>query len=199
MRSVTLLLATAGAAALLGALVAGASATRLSSSSQNFRSTFSSFSYSGGFGTVRCPLTLEGSFHSRSIVKAAETLIGYITRYIVGACAMGSATVLSATLPWSVGYLSFSGTLPNITAISTGVAGASVQIREPVFGITCLMASTTGQPERMIFMREGGGALTRIHLGGRIESNCGIPGELEAESNSLTVVNSATRITVTLI
>src|SRR6185436_4829381 len=35
------------------------------------------------FGDVRCNLTLEGSFHSSTLQKRAEALIGYISRAII--------------------------------------------------------------------------------------------------------------------
>src|SRR5438270_3751470 len=114
MKLCKLLLAVVGATVLLGALVGTASAARLSNSSTTFRATWTSAEFSGGFGTPRCSLTLEGSLHSATIVKTRGSLVGYITRASVGPCVNGSATVLTATLPWHVQYDSFTGTLPSI-------------------------------------------------------------------------------------
>jgi hypothetical protein len=196
MKLFKLLLSVAGATVLLGALVATASAGRLSSSSQTLRATFAAVRFSGGFGTTECALTLEGSLHSRTIAKTAGSLIGYITRAALGTCSRGSATVLTASLPWHVRYASFSGTLPNITRLNTTVVGAQFQIREPVFGVTCLASGGTSLGN---YTREAGGVLTGAEIGGRSPTSCGIEGELSGVSNSLTVLGAATRITVTLI
>jgi hypothetical protein len=196
MKLFKLLLAVAGATVLLGALVSSASAARLSTSSQTLRAGFARVNFSGGFGTTECPLTLEGSLHTRTIAKTAGSLIGLITRAILGACIRGSATILTATLPWHVRYQSFTGTLPNITRLSTDVAGSAFQIREPTFGITCL---ASGGFPRGIYTREAAGALTSAEISGTSPTNCGAEGTLTGISNSLTVLGAATRITITLI
>jgi len=190
------LFAVVAATALLGALTATASAARLSSSSQTIRTTFASMTFTGGFGTTTCALTLEGSFHARTITKTAGVLAGFITRAALGACATGSATVLAATLPWHTRYASFSGTLPNITAINATISGAGWQIREAVFGVTCLAG---GGILSAAFNREAGGGITSIAAGGRMPTSCGAEGTLSGTSNSTTVLGAATRITVTLI
>jgi hypothetical protein len=131
-----LLLAVVGATVLLGALVSSASAGRLSNSSTTLRATWARMDFTGGFGTVECEVTLEGSLHSRTIAKVARALIGNITAASVSSpCRRGGATILRETLPWHVTYNSFAGTLPNITNILTDVVGASFRIREPTFGV----------------------------------------------------------------
>jgi hypothetical protein len=50
--------------------------------------------------SARCPLTLEGSFHARTIAKVAYALNGYITRAAVGvpaSCTGSEATILQET------------------------------------------------------------------------------------------------------
>jgi hypothetical protein len=180
----------------LAALTSTATAGRLSSSSQTLRAGFSRLNFAGGFGTMECPLTIEGSLHTRTIAKVAGSLIGFITRAVLGTCTRGSATILTASLPWHVRYASFSGTLPNITQLSTNLTGAQFQIREPAFGITCLASggTTTG-----VYNREAGGALTTAVIGGSSPTSCGLSLTLSGTSNSLTVLGAATRITVTLI
>jgi hypothetical protein len=197
MKLFTLLLAVAGATVLLGALVSTASATRLRSTSTTLRATFPRVSFIGGFGTTECAVTLEGSFHSETIAKVPESLIGYITRAIIGGtrCIRGSATILQASLPWHIRYVSFEGTLPNITAVNTEVAGVQFNAKEPVFGIACL---ASGGLFTGIYNRTGS-VLTSAVIGGRSPTSCGREGTLEGTSNSLTVLNSSTRITVTLI
>src|SRR5215213_6862405 len=62
---------------LLACFVSSASAGRLSTSNQNIRVTWGALSF-GGFSIIRCPITIEGSFHTRSIAKVARSLIGLI-------------------------------------------------------------------------------------------------------------------------
>lgn len=193
------LFALAVTTVFLGAHVGVASAGRLSSSSQTLRATFARLEFTGGFGTASCPVTIEGSFHSRSIAKIAGSLTGHITRSVVGACNAGAVTVLTETLPWHTQYSSFSGTLPNITNIRANIIGVAFSIREPAFGITCLARSEARQPSTLTLNREGGGAITTVTAGGTVGTNCGASGSLSGTSSSITVLNSATRITVTLI
>lgn len=199
MKPLNLLLAVAGATIILGALVSTASAGRLSSSSQTFRAAFSRLDFSGGFGTTECAVTIEGSLHARSIVKTEGSLIGVITRVTIGTCPRGSATVLIETLPWSIRYSSFEGTLPSISSINTDVVGAGFRIREPLFGVLCLATTEEGEPATVRFNRETRGVLTSARIGGTTDTNCNIAGTFNATSFSLTVLNSVTRITVTLI
>ena len=194
---------TAVTVLVLGALVGTASAGRLSSSSQTYRATFSNVEYLGVITTPRCPLTIEGSFHPRSIPKRAGALVGYLTSAVGGTCASGSQTVLAETLPWHVRYSSFEGVLPNITAVAFDVAGLSIDIRELTFGFHCLVRSTSEAPATLRLTREASGALTRAALGGRINGTgtpCeGLPITLQGSSTSLTVPSGTTRITLTLI
>ena len=106
------------AALLLAAAVSHASARNLSVSHQNFRVTWTSLELEGGV-TVRCRVTLEGSFHARTIPKVARSLIGAITRAISNEliCTNGQGRPRTETLPWHVTYEGFAGTLPNISAV----------------------------------------------------------------------------------
>ena len=72
MKPVRALSSTLAAIIILSALVATSEATRISVSSQTFRAGFARWNFSGGFGTLECPLTLEGSYHSRTIAKSAR-------------------------------------------------------------------------------------------------------------------------------
>lgn len=136
-------------AALLMALAAGsASASRLSISHGNlWRAVFRPLQFrSSGATAASCEVTLEGSFHTTTIAKVANSLIGLITRAAVGACTAGAATVLTATLPWHVQYSSFTGSLPSITGVRILLIGASFQIRDAIFGSTCLTRTTAATP-----------------------------------------------------
>jgi len=196
------LLAVVGAAVLLGALVGAATAGRLSTSSQTLRATFASLEFAGAFGTTRCPVTVDGSFHSRTTSKVASSLVGQITRAVIGTCARGSATVLTETLPWHVRYASFSGTLPNISSIQATIVGVASRIREEVGGVACLSRTTVEEPATMRFNREAGGTVTSAVLGGTVRAGAEcleVSASFIGTSNSLTVLNNTTRITITLI
>lgn len=196
MRIAKSLVAIVGASALMAVFVGAAYAGRISTSSQTGRATFARVDFAGGFGTNECSLTIEGSFHSRTIVKSAGALIGYVTRAIIGACNRGSSTILAESLPWHVRYSSFAGTLPNITRLNLTATGMAFRIREPTFGVQCLASGGTATG---IFNREAGGVLTSQEIGGESETDCGIPGTISGRSSSFTVLGAATRITVTLI
>ena len=106
------LLAGVLAATLLSALSAPASARSLSINNTTWTSVFS-LQVSGGFGTVTCPpITLSGSFHSRTIAKVRSSLIGYVNSAgSTGSCSaiISRTRVLTERLPWHVRYMSFSG------------------------------------------------------------------------------------------
>jgi hypothetical protein len=199
-------LALLGATVAMGALVGTASARSLSTSNQSIRATWAAMEFSSPSTgvNVRCPVTLEGSLHSRTIAKVANSLIGYITRAIVAepSCTGGSAKALTETLPWHVTYGSFAGTLPNITSIRTPVLRSSFNIIAVFFGIriTCTFRTS---PINGTFNREGGGALTSVSVEGRElvgEGGFGCErGNLAGTSSTLTLLGAATRITVTLI
>src|SRR5215218_2592066 len=128
--SVKLILTALAASLLLAAAVSTASAARLSTSNQNLRLTFTSLEFEGSEITIRCQVTLEGSFHTRTIAKVAEALTGAVTKAIVksetctggrGAAFNGvetyNGTTTPNTLPWHVQYKGFTGTLPNIETL----------------------------------------------------------------------------------
>ncbi|HEU4702902.1 MAG TPA: hypothetical protein VFS37_10510 [Conexibacter sp.] len=197
MRHCKLLLAAACCAVLLSALVGSASAGRLSTVTQTFRSSFRSVSLNGVFGSITCQMSLEGSLHSRTIAKSSGTLIGYVTAAALGTCAEGRATILRETLPWHVRYASFSGTLPNITSIRVNVSGFSLRIQEPFAG--CLWRSEAANPLIITLNREAGGSLTTAELGGTMPSTCGFSGTASSDRAPVTILNSTVRVTVTLI
>jgi len=199
----------------LAALVSSASATRLSISNQQFRVTWASLELQPSFGaTVRCAVTLEGSFHTRTIVKTAGNLIGYVTHATVKRpCANGEAwafngtevqngTTLANSLPWHVRYASFAGALPNITALTIGLEGARFLIEE--LGLRCNYTATgvNGNPQgtarfvgrEIEFLRASSGAIASETGGcptGRFLS--------QERDGQVFLLGSTTRITVTLI
>ena len=188
MKSRALLLATLGVATLLGAVVGAASARNLSASSQTLRANFfpflpaeperrpeqgESFEITSGFGTYRCNLTLEGSLHTRTMVKTIGSLIGYINAANMAGCTFLETRVLRETLPWHVRYSGFTGILPEIRSIIDHVVGAGWRIRE-VNGVVCLGTSTAAEPLILTYHRAVEGRLTEMSVSGRITTglNC---------------------------
>jgi len=128
-----LLLAGLCATFLLAAAVSTASANHLSVNEQRHRIVWREIQWVASAGsTITCELTLEGSFHSRTIAKVANALIGHINRASIGTCRGGSATVHTETLPWHEQYHSFTGTLPRITSVTIGFVGIRWRFRNSV-------------------------------------------------------------------
>ena len=141
------------AIAVLGVAVGTASANRLenSASAGGFKIVWSALKFEGSGFSVTCPVTLEGNFSAQTIVKRAGTTMGSVTGAALNAagCTGGSATVLTETLPWTVAYNSYSGTLPTITRVTQNMIGASFRIH-PSGGPECLARTETAEPARGI-------------------------------------------------
>lgn len=130
------------------AMIGSASATNLSLSNRSFRTVFTPLSFNASVGTVRCNVTMEGTFHANTLVKRSRALIGYITRAaLTRPCSgLGEVFIYNGTegglesglssLPWHISYEGFSGTLPNIASLITLITGFKFSIRG-VFGV-CL-------------------------------------------------------------
>jgi len=205
MRFAKALLAAVAAVIVLGALVGSASASRLSLSSTTCRVTFAALTFEirEGFNAATCAVTLEGSFHARSIVKIPGRLIGYVNRAATGPCGAGTAaTLLAETLPWHVRYESFAGTLPAMTAVRIGIVGLGMKIRG-INGTICLTLTTEREPLRLRLAREATfGALVEAEAEGETHTweNCLFePGRFIGRSGTVSVQGGTTRISLTLI
>jgi hypothetical protein len=120
---------------------------------------------SDGLVAAECDVTFEGSFHYRTFLKVTNSLVGYITRAISNACRSGSATVLTANLPWHITYQSFEGALPNITGVRIALILAEYRLHERIFGTTeCLSRTSVGQPWILV-ARLGAGSESRLVTG----------------------------------
>jgi hypothetical protein len=163
MPSIKLLPAMLLAIVVFGACASSSSANKLSLSNRNFRVVFGEPVGEPPPDEIGCAVTLEGSFHYGTMVKATNALIGFISRASLrpASCRGGKMTILAATLPWHVAYESFSGTLPRITQIATKVVGMGLLGEFENFpGSSCLIRTTTEHPARAIFPREERGALS---------------------------------------
>lgn len=137
------------ASAVLLAAVGTASGNRLSFTNKGIRMVWTEMAFvgeggAGGF-TIRCPVTMEGSFHSGVFYKVPDQLIGHITRAVIGTCERGRVVFLGETLPWHIKYESYRGTLPGITAVGLNNFQMSWLV-EPAFGLSCLYRATNEQP-----------------------------------------------------
>jgi len=140
-----------------------ASARRITANESRFGVIWTP-SFSNAVETVSCErITLTGSFHSRTIVKTVGALIGYIIAASIREptrCVGGSARTLTEGLPWHFLYQGFTGTLPNITAISFRIIGLNIGVTSA--GTTCLYRSTLANPAGIIANREAGGAVSSV-------------------------------------
>jgi hypothetical protein len=169
-----LVLAGLTVALAFGALVSASSANRLAITARQWQATWNKMRFIG-FVTIECHVTLEGSFHSRTISKVLEALIGYITRVTIDStnCTNGSARGLTETLPWHVRYGGFSGTLPIITNINQRVVGGAFLVQ--VAGIApskCLYTSTAASPYKGIVNRN---TATGVASSFRLDETAAIP------------------------
>jgi len=136
------------AALILAAAVSTASANHLSTNSQTFVLRWTALTFEASTGArVTCGVSLGGSFHSRTIAKVANALIGNVNAAAItsSTCTGGTATVNRETLPWHVQYRSFAGTLPNITNVALNLVGARFRI-QPTGEIACNAGTTQNEP-----------------------------------------------------
>jgi len=195
------------AALLLAAAIDTAGARRLSVSSQTIRTTWSRLEFfETAIGiTVRCPVTFEGSFHSRTIAKVARALIGAITRVDVFTerCTGGFAKG-KPPFPWHITYESFTGTLPNITSVRLLLARFRFLLISPSFA-TCEYGTATDNvntsaslsASEITSLAPVAGSL--VH---KVEPStffCPNAIEMTGPEGVVTALNSTTRIRVTLI
>jgi hypothetical protein len=160
------------------------------------------FSGSGSIA-ASCNVTLEGSFHYRTALKVRDSLLGYITRAIIRECTEGSATILTTNLPWHIRYQGFEGTLPNISAIRLRLILGEFQVKERIFGTTCLTRSTATEPTEGA-VRLSAGTERRLVVGltadGAARIRCGIlNGQFEGTARVTELPNGNTNILVRLI
>ncbi len=197
-----LLLAGLAAALLLSIAVTSATAGRLRVSSTTFTITWTSlnFSTTGGIGPIRCPVTINGNFHSATINKVTGALVGFVNRATVNGagCTGGRATINQEALPWHIRYRAFRGALPAITGVDFSTVGAKWTAEAA--GLSCTTITTAANPEvgianlssgRVTSLTPDGSAV--IPLRGTFP--CGFAGNGAFENQS----TSVTAITITLI
>jgi hypothetical protein len=198
------------AASLLLALAVGTTSARsLSVSAQGFRMTWGILNFTlEGFGPIRCPLTLEGSFHGRTFSKVAGTLVGAVTRAGIAQLKCTNGTATPTALPWHLTYASFAATLPQITAVNLLLSRLRFAVRH-LEGTFCTGQYGTSEDNVVLSARrEAGGGLTevmpaapsdRVTLFSREAPLCPERASLEGVNSRVAVLDGTTRISVTLI
>jgi hypothetical protein len=151
-KSSKLLFAGLTAALVLSLAASGVGARSFRTDEQRFNAHWEALRFIAGGRTISCRVTLEGSFHEATIAKVEEALVGYVSRASVSGerCTGGSATVLTATLPWHIRYGGFEGILPEIEGIRVRLIGASFEVRPTGQNFGCLASTTTTNPARGI-------------------------------------------------
>ncbi len=223
--SVKLCFTALTAAILLASAVSTSSAGRLEVSNQNFRVAWSSLELAAAGNAIRCRVTLEGTFHSRTIQKVERTLIGYVTRAIVhtptctngkdwidNGTEVGPLGTLASSLPWHVTYERFEGTLPNITSVNILLRGFRWVLEVQGFFGRCIGRYGTST-DNLTFRaaREAGGGITSlvlvegrntVHLVNELGTEF-CPGEgrfkTPATDGRVTLLGTATPISIRLI
>jgi hypothetical protein len=157
-----LILASLAATLLMATALGSASARVFSLTNRNYRIVWRPLEFiepNARFGTVRCPVTLEGSFHSSTISKVENALMGYVSRATTAAtsCTGGSLTIHQESLPWRVTYRGFTGMLPSITEIIFSLLGPSMTIHEAVFTCNVTVTNEHASFGRIFIEIMGGG------------------------------------------
>jgi hypothetical protein len=214
-----ILFAALTAAIVLGAAVGTADARRVELSSQNIRAVWSSLKFTGFGGLIQitCAVTLEGSFHSKTISKVNGQLVGYITSAAATRpCAGGEAWVQNGTetlpngtrptsLPWHVRYDSFEGILPRIESVRLQLVGAGFLIKSGNNG--CLFKSTAAQPAFGNVIIDATGTVTGLEAENEseiprnttLEGICPATGSFEGTASVTQQGSTTTRIRVRLV
>jgi hypothetical protein len=158
-----ILLSALTAALVLASAISTASARRIELSNQRIRVTWTganSLTFESGIANaeVICEVTIEGSFHSRTLSKVSGQLVGYITSAMIKRpCIKNNAWVLNGTesqpgeaiqttLPWHILFVSWEGVLPRIRKIRLSLINAGFLVVNIELGIHCLYKSTATQP-----------------------------------------------------
>ncbi len=210
-----LLLAGLTSALALWAAVGTADARRFEISSEAIRAVWSTVRLEDLAGMrSACPVTLEGSFHSRTFSKVCGELVGYITRAITRkeGCGVENESLWLSngdnaavnTLPWHLRYDSFTGTLPFASTVKLQVIGLGVKF----FGTTCEFRSEMIRPTYLIFNLNTETSIRRGRIESvrwdetarirRINGLCGAEGIL-AGTGSVTILGEAAPVAIELV
>jgi hypothetical protein len=219
MRSRTrVLLGVLTAAVVMACAVGSAGARRLSLTEQHFRATWTganSMIFEEPIaGKVECEVTLEGSFHSRTLSKVSGQLIGYVTRALIrhncienegwylNGIEVQERVTLPNTLPWHIQYNSFRGVLPRIERIRIAIIGESILLRFPLV-TNCLYQSTQAKPLFMDLLLNEMGAIANIEAvpTGQIpfkQGNVNCPAEVASSGRGNIFIQGGVSVAITV-
>jgi hypothetical protein len=203
------------AAATLAVAVGVAGANRIELSNQAIRTVWREFRVSGGGFEITCPVTMEGSFHSRTISKVTEQLIGFITSaQAAGPGCTGGAVIyvlngreilrvtVSNTLPWHIQYESFTGTLPNITGMKVRLVDVSLLVQITIEEARCLYRSTAERPLLGTVRVGGGGVISAFSFERAsipLKEGLFCPAATISGNGTVTLLGTTTAISVRLV
>lgn len=197
------------AAIILALAIGSATARRIEFMEPGFLIRWTNLAFIAGGFRVSCPVTLEGSFHSKTVSKVCGQLIGYISiaQIPVGEeppCRGGTARALAERLPWHIQYNSFTGTLPTIRTIRLAIPNARFQILAG--GITCLVGTMQSNPAFGDLAISASAINTLralpefgIPLGGEFLCTISGNGSLEGTGEVFTLVTPQARINIRLV
>ncbi len=180
------------ASLVLVAATPSAWARRLSFDDRDFQATWQPLTLIAGGTTTTCNVTLEGTFHSSTIAKIINSLIGSITSARVNACNTGAGmTILNETLPWPITYGGFSFTLPAISTIILNITGGGSQV-DPAGALpACLFRLDASEPARAT-LNLSSGQVTGVTFDPTVSINleddrflCSIGGDMEMEGRGM--------------
>ncbi len=187
------------AVVLLVAVPDLAAAETIEIESTRFKAVWAEFAFSNGTTTVRCPVTMEGTFASRSFTPSRGLLVGRIIRASVNeaSCSGGSFRFRVETLPWSIRYEEAVGTLPEITALELKLVG--VRMLAEISRLQCELGSTEAHPLKAFMeIRSLGVEVTGLRLDERTliplggEFLCFLTGEARFSGTASVVDQGAT-------
>jgi hypothetical protein len=139
-RRVSAVLAGFVAAAALALAASTASATKLEVTNQRIRIVWSSLriTLNNANAFIACPITIEGSFQSKTILKLSSLeSIGDITKAEVAppaSCTTMNTNEVELSEEWTIRYAGFTGVLPRIERIRLRFIVFGVGIRTTGFG-----------------------------------------------------------------
>jgi hypothetical protein len=180
-----LIVTALAASAMLALAVGTAHAGWLSISEREFDVRWREMIFANNVNsaTLRCAMTLLGTFHSSTIRKIRGLLGGAIDHVVLAPepnatpatrtpCTGGAVTILTETLPWHLRYDSFSGALPRITLLKVQLINASFRSFLSTDGVTCLTRTDAAEPARAnIVANETTGQLVTVTPEGEIRAD----------------------------
>jgi hypothetical protein len=158
-------------------------------------------SFEAAGNVISCDVTLLISL--RSTIMKTEGRQGEITEAATANCTGETIVVLRETLPWSVEYRSFTGSLPRISKIRVAFIGLA--LRTTIVGSGCLFGTTAARPlfaeillnERSVATELRVDETRSIPLGGGFL--CSLAGQSHFLGNAEVKTRAGDSVTITLV